>query len=334
MNDPKLHHYVPRFHLARFANVRGHVYTLDKSKGRVFAAGPMALAAETHFYKLPEFIGSEVDPLFLEKQFSEIEGEACSITACWLRQLERLSADNPPTPDGRDGLSRAFKAGENPLPKLEIPAVNRQIMSDFIALQFFRTADARELLKLFTEASGRYQEGVSDDEARSLQARMLCQIGDGEGIVYEFARRIEKGVWMIAENRSEVPFHTSDTPVLLKTPDNRKWLKGPGIFEPGVYVVYAITPNYVLYCKERTWWQMLAPLDNCLSPVLISEEMAQHENSGHAGLSGRFVFSRADDFDEAKAFISDPENFPSLEVLLTPGSSKGDKCEPSAETAG
>lgn len=317
MSAPKLHHYVPRFHLTRFANERGHVCTFDKVAGKVFAAGPMALAAERQFYTLPEFTGTDVDPLFLEKQFAQLEGEACNITRCWLRQLDGFlvadsSSDKVPT-DSSVNLGSALEAA----PKIEIPDVNRQIMSEFIALQFFRTADARELLKLFAEVSGTYKDGVSDDEARSLHAMMLCKLADGDGIVSNFAQRIRQSVWMFARNSSQVPFHTSDTPVLIKSGDNRKWLKGPGIFEAGTYVVYAITPTLILYCKERSYWKALEPFDRCISPVEFSDDMAKHENSGHAGLSARFVFSSRDDFGDAKAFIADPKNFPPLEELLS-----------------
>jgi len=319
MNEPKLHHYVPRFHLARFANRVGQVFTFDKVTGKVFATGPMALAAERQFYTLPEFSGTNVDPIFLEKQFAQIEGEASNITSCWLRQFERLSHANTSFTKERSDSSSNLKGALEAAPKIAIPDVNRQIMSDFISLQFFRTADAREILKLFAESSGVYKEGVSDDEARSLHAVMLCKLADGEGLVAELAQRVRESIWVFARNSSEVLFHTSDTPVLLKTRDNRKWLKGPGLLENGTYVVYAITPTLVLYCKERSYWNALAPFDRCVSPVAITSDMAKHENSGHAGLSARFVFSSKDNFEEAKGFIGDPTNFLALEELASGG---------------
>lgn len=316
MGDPKLHHYVPRFHLRRFASERGYVFAFDKTTGKVFAASPRTLAAEMQFYKLPEFTGTGVDPLFLEKQFAEIEGEASNITACWLRQLNRLLVVGRASAETNESSPQDLQRALEIAPKLEIPDVNREIVSSFIALQFFRTADAREILKLFAEGSGVYKKGVSDDEARSLQATLLCQLADGRGSVFDLAQRIRESIWMFACNPSQVPFHTSDTPVLMKTPDNRKWLKGPGIFRPGVYVVYAITPTFILYCKERTWWKGLTPFNNCLSPIVITDEMAQHENSGHAGMSARFVFSPRDDFVDAKAFVANPANFLSIQELL------------------
>jgi len=117
----------------------------------------MALAAERQFYTLPEFTGTDVDPLFLEKQFAQLEGEACNITRCWLRQLDRLSGADGSF-DKEQVNSRAnLKSELEAVPKVEIPDVNRQIMSDFIALQFFRTADAREPLKLFAVGGQLFQ---------------------------------------------------------------------------------------------------------------------------------------------------------------------------------
>jgi len=284
-SEPKLHHFVPRFHLARFADERGRIWTLDKENDKIFPAGPGNVAAERQFYRLPEFIGTGVDPLFLEKQFAGIEGQACNITSCWLRQLERSK-------------------------KVEIPDVNRQIMSEFLSLQFFRTADAREILKLFAETTGKCPNGVDKNKARSLQAQLLCQLADKKGIAFELSQRIQESIWIFARNTTPTHFMTSDTPVLMKTGDNRIWLKGPGIFQSGMYVVYAITPTLVLYCKERTHWKMLERFDNALSPVSFTPDMVDHENSGHAGMSGRFVFSSSNSFDFVKAFLKEMKSTP------------------------
>jgi len=315
VSEPKLHHYVPRFHLERFTSEKGHVWTFDKSSGKVFAARPTGLAAESQFYRLPEFEGTSVDPLFLEKQFAQIESEASNITNCWLRQIE--ATGGAPAFDESQSPEQLVKALDQ-APRVQVPDINREIMSQFIALQFFRTADSRELLKLVSEASGTYKERVSEDESRSLHAHLLCQLADGKGVVHDLAGRLKESVWMFARNHSSTPFETSDTPVLLKTPDNRKWLKGPGIFQKGMYVVYALTPTVVLYCKERTYWKSLARFDNFVSPVTITSEMAQHENSGHAGMSARFVFSCKNDFAAARSFVENPSNFPPLDELLEP----------------
>lgn len=276
--EPKLHHYVPRFHLARFADERGRLWVLDKEKEKVFPVSPEGIAAERHFYKLPEFIGTPTDPLFLEKQFADLEGEACQITAGWLRQLERSK-------------------------RVKIPKVNRQIMSDFLALQFFRTADQRDLLKSFAKATGVFKTGVTDDDARSMHARILCELADGEGPVADISRKIRQSIWIFAKNTSPTPFTTSDTPVLFKSNDNRIWWKAPWKLRRGAYIVFTMNPTTVLYCHDRTEFKKLERFENCLSPVTFTPSMVEHENTGHVGMSARFVISSRNDFSYAKDFL-------------------------------
>jgi hypothetical protein len=52
MNAPKLHHYVPQFHLRRFADARGRFWVWDKTSDRMFGTRPGRIAAETQFYRL------------------------------------------------------------------------------------------------------------------------------------------------------------------------------------------------------------------------------------------------------------------------------------------
>src|SRR4030067_3297509 len=80
MNVPKLHHYVPRFYLNRFTDQNERFWVWDKSTEKSFQTNPYGVAAQNHFYRIPEFIGTELDPLFLERNLAEVEGKAAQIT--------------------------------------------------------------------------------------------------------------------------------------------------------------------------------------------------------------------------------------------------------------
>ncbi len=84
MNGPKLHHYVPQFYLRRFVGPDGNLWIWDKTKDRAFASSASSVAAETQFYRLHDFEAVCHDPLTMEKQFSELEGEVSLITEQWL----------------------------------------------------------------------------------------------------------------------------------------------------------------------------------------------------------------------------------------------------------
>lgn len=90
MNAPKLHHYVPRFYLKRFTDQSERFWVWDKSTEKSFQTNPYGVAAEKHFYLVPEFIGTEHDPLFLERNLAELEGKAAQITQNWVDSFETM----------------------------------------------------------------------------------------------------------------------------------------------------------------------------------------------------------------------------------------------------
>jgi hypothetical protein len=87
MNTPKLHHYVPQFYLRRFTDASGRLWAWDKQRDRIFYTSPNKVAAETQFYRLTQYEADGHDPLTMEKQLSELEGEVADITAIGSRGL-------------------------------------------------------------------------------------------------------------------------------------------------------------------------------------------------------------------------------------------------------
>jgi len=124
MSTARLHHYVPQFYLRRFADEDGKFWVWDKIRDKIFRTNPKRVGAESNFYKLYDFADLGRDPLTLEKQFADLEGQVSLITDQWLYWL------------------RYTKHGD----RIRIPKVNRRIVSLYIALQFCRTADARDTI--------------------------------------------------------------------------------------------------------------------------------------------------------------------------------------------
>jgi hypothetical protein len=277
MSEPKLHHYVPRFYLKFFCDQSDRFWVWDKNSGKIFRAAPGKVAAGTHFYRVPQFIGTEVDPLFLEKDLASLEAKAAAILQTCAVLLDTME----------------------PLQYLQMGDEERWVLSSFIAVQFLRTAEQRDILALFALKNGFYKDGLSQEEKVNLHAQMLCS----GGLVEKIAQRVFDSIWMYARNRTSTPFWTSDNPVSFKTGDNRMWLKGPGIFSSGSYVVFPITPSYVLYCNEPQYWSALSELDTCLSPVDLTDEMVQHENAGQVFMATRHVLSISNEFAWADEFV-------------------------------
>ena len=79
MSDPKLHHYVPQFYLKCFSDQSDRIWVWDNVSNKVYRTSPKGVASQTHFYRIPEFIGTDIDPLFLEKDLADLEGKASNI---------------------------------------------------------------------------------------------------------------------------------------------------------------------------------------------------------------------------------------------------------------
>lgn len=163
---------------------------------------------------------------------------------------------------------------------------------------FLSNTEQRDILALFAAQTNLYKSGISHEEKINLHAQMLCSVG----LVDEIAERIDQSIWLFARNNTNIPFWTSDNPVSFKTGDNRMWLKGSGILSLGSYVVFPITPWYVLYCKEPTYWAKVKDFDCCLSPVELTSEMVEHENAGQVFMATRFAISPTNDFSFAVEF--------------------------------
>jgi hypothetical protein len=272
MNEPRRHHYVPQFYLRRFLGAGGLLWVWDKNQGRVFQANPTSIATAKDFYRLHEFEDLGRDPLILEKQLSDMEGQSALITDEWLRML------------------RTMQPGQ----KLQIPKVHRYIVARFMAVQFLRTEDTRSILTALSE-----QE--PSDLSREVQANLHTSLIWDQGIVRSITRRIREAVWIFARNETTTPFVTSDNPVAFRTKDNRMWLRA-GFLAEGVYAVYPLAPDMVMFCHERKFWRAIRDFDRCLSPITMTSEMVESENSGQVFMAGRFVISSVDDFAHARSF--------------------------------
>lgn len=277
MTEPKLHHYVPRLYLRNFVNSDGRLWVYDKHSQSTFAVSPEKIAAEQGFYTLPEFLQAGADRLEVERALASMESQVAPLLARIL-------------PAVRSGRAKDIVA---------LSAEERILLTEFISSQYFRTREMREILAFLVGEIGSEISLASDEEKKALAFFMLGAAGVIEGM----SESIHDGVWMFAKNPSATPLFTSDHPVCIKNGESTMWVKGLGPLENGSYVVFPLAPDVVLYCKERSRWEALRPLDCAISPVELNAGMVEHENAGQAFSSTRFIFSSVPSFDELQHFL-------------------------------
>jgi hypothetical protein len=274
MNDPRRHHYVPQFHQKRFADADGRLWVWDKIADRVFPSTPGSIAVETDFYRLHEFEKLGRDPFIMEKQLADMEGQMSLISDQWLGWLRDLEPGN----------------------QIEIPKPNREIVARFMAVQFLRTADTRDILCAMHDAE-HPDEPLTAEGRANLHTELIWDLDDVEDI----ARHIEDAIWVFARNETSTPFVTSDNPVAFRTKDNAMWIK-VGFVTEGTYAVYPLSPDIVMFCHEREYWKAIEKLDMCLSPLSLTDEMVESENTGQVFMASRFVISSTNNFESLREF--------------------------------
>lgn len=278
MSDAKHHHYVPRFYLSRFTNANRKLWVFDKQEDNVFSSSPNNLARQKKFYHLDELTEYGLDPLTLENQFADLECQVSNITNDWFRQFTNSDT-------------------------LIIPDINRDLISLYITTQLLRTVEAREQIVQFSKKAIKNYEPETD--AKNLHASLLWS----DDLVNKMKQRVSSCIWIFGKNESHTPFFTSDHPVTIKTLDNKQWVLGPRLFDEGMYIVFPLTPNLVMYCKDPKHWKAVRKFENSISPVKFTDDMVKHENSGQIGMSYRFIYSNENDFNFAKDFLSDNVGF-------------------------
>jgi len=275
MSEPKLHHFVPRFYLDRFADSAGGFWVWDRVRDAVFKGSAATVAVGTQFYRHEELESHGHDPLTMEKQLSQLEGDVAAITGRWLEQIAQAAIGD----------------------RIGDPAAERDTVSLFLALQYLRTADSRDILSAIAS------DGRNELSPQDLRAAHLDLLWD-ENVFQALADRFASMTWMYPRNSSSRPLVTSDNPVLFRTQDNRQWVK-LGVMSEGTYLNYPLSPTVTLYAYPREGkWAPVQKFDGQISPVDLDDGMVLGDNQGQVFMSGRQVYSSTNDFEWARDFAA------------------------------
>lgn len=289
MSITKFQHYVPRFYLNCFCSSTRKIYVFDKTSQEIFPSSIDRIGGEKYFYESLDTQVSKSSQQTMEYSFGKVESATAPIFKQWVDRVE----------NGYD---------------LTCSEEERWQTSLFLSLQIFRTLEQRKLFGQFLEAinykkTAQVSESYSSEELRDYGNQLLYDAY----LVDDFTEQIFKRIWVFAANFSGVDFYTSDNPVQIKSYDNKLWRSISELKSEGSQIIFPISPHLILYAKEPYYWNTVKEFDGKLSPVVFTEYMAKHENSGQVGFSTRFVYAGSDNFEFAKMYcdlhpeICDPE---------------------------
>jgi len=310
----KVQHYVPQFLLRNFGNgKKDQVWVYDKSSARAFPSNTKNVASESRFYDF-EYQGQ---PFSLEPWLGQLEGSAQSVVRFIL-----------------DADSVATLAEEQ-----------KQILAAFLAVQLTRTKTFREEWDAFPRMLREHFQRNGDQVAPGSQAEELIQDIPANDLKEQTARVIYKAPetyatqflnkdWVLAATTRKAPFLLSDNPLTRQNMIDRPNRGNLGLALPGIEIYFPLSPTRALamWCPTLTetvhrgamalmsrTGSMATVLDPhgvismskaLLSgaPVPYSPANVENFNSLQVIWSERYIFSTANDFQLAKAMLSEHPN--------------------------
>ena len=272
----KIQHYVPRLYLNSFViKPKKHsVYCYDKLKSKVLVTSIKNIACENYFYD-----ASDQQEQTIEKTFSSIE-----------------SAFDPI-------YKKILTSGD----LNSLTSMDKQTIAFFVTTQELRTREHRELLKdmgrqvkdrlskekLTDEFKERYGIDTWGTEAgaKALQLSMFRNIP-------RYAEILLQMKWILINNRTPIPFWTSDHPINRFNPIDMRPSGNLGLLSKGIQIHFPLSPEVVLSFSDPSTYNSFGETHETkdIQNVIF-------ENSLQITHSTRHIFSKTNDFSLAERML-------------------------------
>ncbi|MGO4732176.1 DUF4238 domain-containing protein [Paenibacillus sp. 2KB_22] len=293
-------HTVSQSYLRFFANKQEQTYVFDKLQSKAFPTHIRNVASGRYFYDFPEGISPDEEvklpDQFIEKLFSEIEGE-------YPKKIRKIISSYYMSHPEKVYTLPVFSGDD----KLE--------MAELMALQILRTKEYRagiiELYEKFNKSlldefiqeedpdfdHNSYELKFNDEFSSVLHATQLLN----PEFIDNMAQILEKHIWLVLVNKTELPFYTSDTPVVKRANIENEFISYGGYASEGIEIHYPLNSKFTLSLVERSHFKDLESKENCFIP-LDDVETIKYQNSLQISQAYRQVFCAENKFDMAFDF--------------------------------
>lgn len=261
-NKVKKQHYVPRLYLKNFS-INERIFSFDKNQNKTIATNIKDIATKNYFYddqKLDKVTSEQT----YEKALSDMEGIFDKYLQIFIQNLN----------SGYSGLSNIdFKS----------------TISEFIAIQLFRTPSHNKHLEYLTEILNKEINNWinKDSKIKKLIPNIdfLENFGGNLENLNRSASLIFDKIWVIWHNNTRLKFITSDNPVV-------------GFTEPlkeGYEIYFPINPEYSISLYDKNKYSEFQELDGNI--IKVGEESVLYYNDLIFKSAERNFYSINDDFD-------------------------------------
>lgn len=309
MTKTKIQHYVPQVYLRYFASSDEKIHIFDKVSLETRHQHIRHVACQSYFYdvnfkkliedntnNLDDFSDKEIEILkdldeqYLENFFSRtIENDLPK----YFNNI--LAAYNLILPDKYEG-TKVFNKKQ------------KFILSILITFQILRTKEFRNtvnqlylsfvetILKKFHDFN---LDGIKMEVKKELESLFHSSFIMNNELIEEIANIINNHIWIFGVNNTQIPFYTSDNPIVKKGHLENSFYSNSGLASKGVEIAYPINSKIILLMFEKTYFNHFRDR-NLKFYKMKDEKKIKYYNSLQVFESNRQVFCKIDDFDLAK----------------------------------
>lgn len=192
---------------------------------------------------------------------------------------------------------------------------NMNYLSLYLAIQLVRTKEFREQITelyerlplLLAEKFVKNSDGTKPSELFKIQLNknhqklVHAQFLMNQDFVTDIAISMRNKIWFFGYNQTEMPFVTSDNPVVRYGPS-----ENVGIDTEGTEIIFPISSKLILILGDTSAYERLIPLHNHF--IEISEKEVEFYNSIQLTQCYRYVFCREDKFTKFDILVKENEH--------------------------
>lgn len=332
----KKQHYVPQGYLRNFSfkspsGKEEQIFVFDKTNTNNFPTNIQNIACGQYFNDLPEEIINDFlksNPEIKNKQifenaFSEVEGKCSPILKDLIEALKDIKGEyidllfkNTIEETKPTYLKYNQKISNNDidncLKQLPINQNDKNELSVFLALQYLRTRESREiiseiksgLIDLLAEVTipnfhNDFKITIDSDHVKSIHILQILEQ------LVPTANYFLNQIWLFGINVSNIPLCTSDNP-LVSDPNHIVTGRGHGLHTYGMSFNLPISPDYMILIFEESYFKNNFSHSNMSDSniITLNDDNVIYYNDLQLKKCHSQIYSNSNNFDWAKELIN------------------------------
>lgn len=287
MGKVKNQHFVPRSYLRSFSNKKNQLWVYDKETDAVFPSNITNIASQNYFYDIPF---EEIFEVISKDEKKELEEELLKVGFDIKQEgyesleqgIEEFFATKIEGPYKKmlDKIRSRYTLNPKPLFSEALTLEERQHLSLLIAYQIVRSREFRESLietqkgtmQALVDRIAKMQDKDYEYGSVSVERKHEFPIIDHAEVItgdfpLELAQILINHCWIVGVNQTEMPFYTSDNPVIKVGHKRHPMESYEGYNSEGIEIALPITRKLILIMYERTYHKKILNLESSFVPL-------------------------------------------------------------------